>query len=1118
MVLKNERKVKYYLNDAGEFTIENYDKSKMFSSFFPGIAGTWGIPMWIFYVNRGQGICSMGIKNKDQSIMEFYPANNAYRLVQLYGFRTFIKIMYKNSTMYYEPFNGIAHLNGGNKKTMTLDSNKLMLEEINLHLGLKISVKYFSIPNDNFAALARELRIENLNKKSIKIEVLDGLGVIMPYGMNGFLMKSMSRTIEAWMEVLNLENKAPYYKLKVDPADRPEIEHIRAGNFYFGFYPKANKTVLLEPIADADIIFGQENDLKMPLGFLNQDKFRVPKVQNASNKTPSAMGFASLELKGGESMPIYSFVGHIGSVEKLNENISRIANEKYFSDKEHESGVLISNIKDRIFTASNFKNYDMYAQQTFLDNALRGGYPYTVETSSGKKNVLYLYSRKHGDLERDYNNFQLNPTYFSQGNGSYRDMCQNRRNDVFFNPDCYDMNIINFYNLVQLDGFNPLVIKSAVLVFRDEKLEDFLSKHVLHDKDRESLENILSKHFVIGDVLLFIEHNDVKLKVTRDEFFKSILENSECYKDAEHGEGFWIDHWTYPLDLLESYLMVYPEKLNEVLFEKKCFTFYDNHYTVRPRSEKYVLMGEDKVRQFNSISKCHHKDVLISSRSNHPYKVRDNNGKGNIYSTSLLVKMLSIVVNKMASLDPFGIGIEMEADKPSWYDSLNGLPGLIASSSSETFELLRTAKFLLSSFEKAKVNSNVAIAFPREIYEFIQSVSNELKRYFDDKSQEKDFNYWDNVNTIKEKYRQTVRDGLVGFEMGLTVENLTSFLNMCVKKLSFGIEKSYDKKTGLYHTYFVNEAVEFEFIYEQDKSGASTKKLSHRDRLPCVRVKKFKQKPLPHFLESQVHAMKIFGKSSKAKRLYESVKSSNLYDKKLKMYKLNMSLAKESEEIGRTKFFMPSWLENESIWLHMEYKYLLEILRCGFYDEFYEEFFNVLIPFNPPDRYGRSILENSSFLVSSEFEDKNLWGNGFVARLSGSTAEFLHIWLLLNIGESAFNMDAGNRLSLEFDPILSKDMFTRKKSKYEYFNNSGIVKRVELDKNEFAFLFLSDVLVVYHNPKRKNTFGKDAVKPKQIQFQDVNDKKIIIDGNVVGAPYAQQIRERNIKRVDVYLG
>jgi len=72
---------------------------------------------------------------------------------------------------------------------------------------------------------------------------------------------------------------------------------------------------------------------------------------------------------------------------------------------------------------------------------MRGGYPEVFKSGT----VLYLYSRKHGDLERDYNKFQLQPNYFSQGNGNYRDTNQNRRNDIWFNPDIADEKHCFFY-------------------------------------------------------------------------------------------------------------------------------------------------------------------------------------------------------------------------------------------------------------------------------------------------------------------------------------------------------------------------------------------------------------------------------------------------------------------------------------------------------------------------------------------------------------------------------------------------------------------------------------------------------------------------------------------------
>ena len=71
------------------YTIENYGTKPVFASFLPGIAGLHGIPIWCYYVNRGQGVASFGVENKDHAIMEFEPAHKAYQNVKRTGFRTF---------------------------------------------------------------------------------------------------------------------------------------------------------------------------------------------------------------------------------------------------------------------------------------------------------------------------------------------------------------------------------------------------------------------------------------------------------------------------------------------------------------------------------------------------------------------------------------------------------------------------------------------------------------------------------------------------------------------------------------------------------------------------------------------------------------------------------------------------------------------------------------------------------------------------------------------------------------------------------------------------------------------------------------------------------------------
>jgi hypothetical protein len=137
------------------------------------------------------------------------------------------------------------------------------------------------------------------------------------------------------------------------------------------------------------------------------------------------------------------------------------------------------------------------------------------------------------------------------------------------------------------------------------------------------------------------------------------------------------------------------------------------------------------------------------------------------------------------------------------------------------------------------------------------------------------------------------------------------------------------------------------------------------------------------------------------------------------------------------RFSREAGWKNESIWLHMEYKYLLEVLRSGLYEEFFSDFKNCLVPFLNPKQYTRSILENSSFIVSSANSDKGLHGAGFVARLSGSTAELIHIWLVMNMGLKPFYLNKQEELCLEFKPILPGFLFTDKETEIDYFSEEG---------------------------------------------------------------------------------
>ena len=150
------------------FVIDSYGKKTTFASFLPGIAGIKGIPIWCYYVNRGQGVVSFGVDNKDHAIMEFYPAHTAYQNVKRTGFRTFIKSGGKFAESFADEDN--AH-------KMLVGANTLSIEEDNNDTGLRTKVTYFVLPEEKIGGLVRKVCIENISdedKETINKLVADG--------------------------------------------------------------------------------------------------------------------------------------------------------------------------------------------------------------------------------------------------------------------------------------------------------------------------------------------------------------------------------------------------------------------------------------------------------------------------------------------------------------------------------------------------------------------------------------------------------------------------------------------------------------------------------------------------------------------------------------------------------------------------------------------------------------------------------------------------------------------------------------------------------------------------------------------------------------------------------
>jgi len=1021
-------------DEKGRYVINDYQMKPPFSSFLPGIAGPMGVPVWCYYNNRGQGVCSFGAKDKDHAIMEFSPARTAYREVSRTGFRTFCKA----DGAYGELFTRNCAMHIGMSEL-----------EVTCREGeLEGSAVYFGVPGERTAALARVLTVHNAGTQPVELELLDGMPELVPYGVDQDALKNMTNLAQAWMRSEDADVGRACFRVRASMADTAQVTAVEGCNFCLGWDETG---AVLRPLVQPELVFGADTALARAEGFACTPlETLCGMAQVTENRFPCCFLPRKTRLGPGGTVRIFSLYGQAEDKARVTALAERVHGGGWFEAKRREAQRLVDELCGAIDTHTADPMFDAYCKQSYLDNLLRGGAP-VFFAHGEKKTPFYLYSRKHGDPEREYNYFSLGGEYYAQGNGNYRDVNQNRRCDVLFAPEVEDVNIRTFFDLIQTDGYNPLVIQASTYTLPTDKLDEVLE--TLPAGRRGEGRALLSKPFTPGKLAMALE--DWGLDATA--LTAAIVCEADWEPNAEFTEGCWCDHWTYNLDLIESFLSVYPERKEELLFEDCQYRWYESRTLVNPRAKRY-RMTPNGLRQYHAL------DETVKAGVTRKW-VHTAQGE-EAYST-LIEKLLLLCAIKTATLDAAGMGVEMEGGKPGWYDALNGLPGLLGSSMAESCELARLLRFTIQALEQRDGTVTLYTEIAGLLLDVDEILNSELGT----------FTRWDRLNLVKEDYRVRTAAGFAGEQMKSDRARLAAMLRTMEQVVLDGIRKAVELGGGICPTYFTFEA---DGVAETAEGPMPTALIPH---------------PLPLFLEGPTRWLKLDASKEEKRVLVEKVRQSGLYDRELGMYKVNESLSGVSFEAGRALAFSPGWLENESIWLHMEYKYLLELLKSGLYEQFCQSFHAAAVPFLDPARYGRSPLENVSFLASSANPDPTVWGRGFVARLSGSTAEFLQIWQLMFFGAKPFRMgEAG--LELHFSPCIPGYLI----------GTNGMVQAA----------FLGHIPVTYRT-NELSALCPGKTLPDHWLITGIDGRTAIVDGPYLPSPEARRVREGKITEIQVIM-
>lgn len=431
-----------FLTQTERFLMEDFDARSTFASFLPGVAGYFGKPVWAFYVNRGQAISTFGTESKDFPMLEFNPANKAYQLTPFIGFRSFIRGTRKGATaalsgsFQVEPF---APRNSRNlldpkddlnkpKRILYVGTNEVEIQEIDGVHGLTTNVKYFILPNEDFASLIRRATFTNSGDDDVELEILDGLAKMEPSGgrLDGML-KNMGRTLEGWFGVHHADDtlSLPFYKMSTEPSDEAKVKIEEHGHYCIAFIENSSKDPELLPIVfDPNKVFGKVTSLEHPAGLYSSSVGEIlDNPQYGDAKTSSSFAAVrKITLKPGENITIASVYGKADHIEDVPAIAATVSAAGYIQKKSDEARTLMNTLTASVETDTVNPLFDGTVKQMFLDNSLRGGMPTvlgnvdsdaTYDEDAGVK-IFHSFSRIHGDLERDYNAFSIEPQFFSQ--------------------------------------------------------------------------------------------------------------------------------------------------------------------------------------------------------------------------------------------------------------------------------------------------------------------------------------------------------------------------------------------------------------------------------------------------------------------------------------------------------------------------------------------------------------------------------------------------------------------------------------------------------------------------------------------------------------------------------
>jgi hypothetical protein len=734
-----------------------------------------GYDHWLFVSSTGGLTC--GRRQPENALFPYCTDDKIHDACETTGPKTVLLATRGGRTMLWQPFEAGPFVYDLERNLYkNVPGNKLAFEEVNHDLGLAFTYTWTS---GNRFGFIRKSQLLNTGASEVRVELLDGLRNLLPYGVDRAAQAELSTLIDAYKQAEAVAGAgAGIYTLSSILTDRAEPSEALKATVVWSTGLDQARVLLSEDQVQAfragegvhSEAFGKgkrgaffvQSAVTLPLQ-ADHCWYLLADVEQGPSQTADLLhairqGVTAGAIEQDVAAGTARLERLAGSADGFQQSADDLVTGRHFSNTLSNimrGGVFLYGYR---FPRADFLDFvgerNLPLRETVESALVEPEGPLTLHSAlklaedsqnEAFTRLVYEYlpltfSRRHGDPSRPWNHFSIrlkngDGSDYLYYEGNWRDIFQNWEALAVSFPGYIESFIAKFVNASTPDGHNPY-------------------------------------------------------RISREGIDWEMLERGDSWSNI----GYWGDHQVcYLLRLLELSRNYHPGLLGELL-TRDLFVYADMPYRIKPYRE---LLGDPRktVEYDEDCARAVARRVADIGADGKLVTLED----GSIYRVNLLEKLLVSALARIGNLVPCG-GIWMNTQRPEWNDANNALVGY--GLSMVTLGYLRRYLHQLGDLlhESAATSFDVS----RELAQFFGGVAAVLQDHIAllegpvNAAGRKSF--MDSMGAVNDRYRARVYQGFCGEKEPLGKQELQDFTGLALEFVDHSIAHG-RRRDGLFHSY-----------------------------------------------------------------------------------------------------------------------------------------------------------------------------------------------------------------------------------------------------------------------------------------------------------------------------